>query len=75
MFQVMEAEQARTQSEAEHRKTAANYNSCMNHMKLLEKKLRRSISKSRSVLAFCYDWLEKTLTSFALLRPLHVRVC
>ncbi|XP_037549338.1 SH3 domain-binding protein 5 isoform X2 [Nematolebias whitei] len=44
---VMEAEQARTQSEAEHKKTAANYNSCMGHMKLLEKKLRRSISKSR----------------------------
>ncbi|XP_076006099.1 SH3 domain-binding protein 5 [Genypterus blacodes] len=44
---VMEAEQARTRSEAEHRKTAAHYNSCISHMKQLEKKLKRSISKSR----------------------------
>ncbi|XP_040908691.1 SH3 domain-binding protein 5 [Toxotes jaculatrix] len=44
---VMEAEQARTRSEAEHRKTAANYNSCISHMRQLEKKLKRSISKSR----------------------------
>ncbi|XP_020788194.1 SH3 domain-binding protein 5 [Boleophthalmus pectinirostris] len=44
---VMEAEQARTRSEAEHRKTAANYNSCISHMKQLEKKLKRSINKSR----------------------------
>lgn len=44
---VMEAEQARTRSEAEHRKTAANYNSCMGHMRQLEKKLKRSINKSR----------------------------
>uniref|UniRef100_A0A4W6FNU2 SH3 domain-binding protein 5 n=1 Tax=Lates calcarifer TaxID=8187 RepID=A0A4W6FNU2_LATCA len=47
---VMEAEQARTRSEAEHRKTAANYNSCISHMRQLEKKLKRSINKSRSVL-------------------------
>lgn len=44
---VMEAEQARTRSEAEHRKTAANYNSCISHTKQLEKKLKRSINKSR----------------------------
>lgn len=44
----MEAEQARTRSEAEHRKTAANYNSCISHMRQLEKKLKRSINKSRS---------------------------
>uniref|UniRef100_A0A1A7WXA0 SH3 domain-binding protein 5 n=1 Tax=Iconisemion striatum TaxID=60296 RepID=A0A1A7WXA0_9TELE len=44
---VMEAEQARTQSEAEHRKTAANYNSCIGHMRQLEKKLKRSVNKSR----------------------------
>ncbi|XP_047460776.1 SH3 domain-binding protein 5-like [Mugil cephalus] len=44
---VMEAEQARTRSEAEHRKTAANYNSCIGHMKQLERKLKRSINKSR----------------------------
>ncbi|KAM3858639.1 SH3 domain-binding protein 5-like [Diretmus argenteus] len=44
---VMEAEQARTRSEAEHRKTATNYNSCISHMRQLEKKLKRSINKSR----------------------------
>ncbi|XP_028253723.1 SH3 domain-binding protein 5 [Parambassis ranga] len=44
---VMEAEQARTRSEAEHRKTAANYNACISHMRQLEKKLKRSINKSR----------------------------
>lgn len=44
---VMEAEQARTRSEAEHRKTAAYYNSCIGHMRQLEKKLKRSINKSR----------------------------
>uniref|UniRef100_A0A8C6SJI9 SH3 domain-binding protein 5 n=1 Tax=Neogobius melanostomus TaxID=47308 RepID=A0A8C6SJI9_9GOBI len=44
---VMEAEQERTRSEAEHRKTATNYNSCISHMKQLEKKLKRSINKSR----------------------------
>lgn len=44
----MEAEQSRTRSEAEHKKTAANYNSCISHMRQLEKKLKRSISKSRS---------------------------
>uniref|UniRef100_A0A8C4GRM0 SH3 domain-binding protein 5 n=1 Tax=Dicentrarchus labrax TaxID=13489 RepID=A0A8C4GRM0_DICLA len=44
---VMEAETARTRSEAEHRKTAANYNSCISHMRQLEKKLKRSINKSR----------------------------
>ncbi|XP_074469315.1 SH3 domain-binding protein 5-like isoform X2 [Sebastes fasciatus] len=44
---VMEAEQERTRSEAEHRKTASNYNSCISHMRQLEKKLKRSINKSR----------------------------
>ncbi|XP_047239152.1 SH3 domain-binding protein 5-like [Girardinichthys multiradiatus] len=44
---VMEAEQARTRSEAEHKKTAVNYNSSIGHMKQLEKKLKRSINKSR----------------------------
>ncbi|KAM8840612.1 LOW QUALITY PROTEIN: SH3 domain-binding protein 5 [Spinachia spinachia] len=44
---VMEAERARTSSEAEHRKTAASYNSCVCHMRQLEKKLKRSINKSR----------------------------
>ncbi|CAF99475.1 unnamed protein product, partial [Tetraodon nigroviridis] len=44
---VMEAEQSRTRSEAEHKKTAANYNSSISHMRQLEKKLKRSINKSR----------------------------
>uniref|UniRef100_A0A3B5KWR3 SH3 domain-binding protein 5 n=1 Tax=Xiphophorus couchianus TaxID=32473 RepID=A0A3B5KWR3_9TELE len=44
---VMEAEQARTRSEAEHKKTAVNYNSSIGHMKQIEKKLKRSINKSR----------------------------
>uniref|UniRef100_A0A3Q3XA59 SH3 domain-binding protein 5 n=1 Tax=Mola mola TaxID=94237 RepID=A0A3Q3XA59_MOLML len=44
---VMEAEQARTRSESEHKKTAANHNSCISHMRQLEKKLKRSINKSR----------------------------
>ncbi|XP_034090919.1 SH3 domain-binding protein 5-like [Gymnodraco acuticeps] len=44
---VMGAEQERTRSEAEHKKTAASYNSCITHMKQLEKKLKRSINKSR----------------------------
>lgn len=52
LLQVMEAEQARTRSEAEHKKTAANYNSCIGHMRQLEKKLKRSINKSRSVPLF-----------------------
>lgn len=54
--QVMEAEQERTRSEAEHRKTAANYNSCISHMRQLEKKLKRSINKSRFVF-FCMSFL------------------
>lgn len=48
----MEAEQARTRSEAEHKKTAVNYNSSIGHMKQIEKKLKRSINKSRSALPF-----------------------
>ncbi|XP_077404817.1 SH3 domain-binding protein 5-like [Vanacampus margaritifer] len=44
---VMEAEQTRMRSEAEHKSTAANYTSCVGHMKHLEKKLKRSINKSK----------------------------
>ncbi|XP_056277232.1 SH3 domain-binding protein 5-like [Pseudoliparis swirei] len=44
---VMEAEQARTSGEAEHKKTAADYNSCVGRMRQLEKKHKRSINKSR----------------------------
>lgn len=58
LFQVMEAEQARMRSEAEHKKTAANYNSCMGHMRQLEKKLKRSINKSRSVVCLLCDRLQ-----------------
>ncbi|XP_064873960.1 SH3 domain-binding protein 5-like isoform X2 [Oncorhynchus nerka] len=45
--QVMEAETARTRSELEHRKTANHYNACISHMRQLEKKLKRTINKSR----------------------------
>ncbi|KAK2836299.1 hypothetical protein Q7C36_014168 [Tachysurus vachellii] len=44
---VMEAEQSRTRSEQEHRETAAKYNAAISHMRQLEKKLKRTISKSR----------------------------
>ncbi|XP_040928685.1 SH3 domain-binding protein 5-like isoform X2 [Betta splendens] len=49
---VVEAEQARTRSEAEHKKTAANYHLCISRMKQLEKKLKRSINKSRPYFEF-----------------------
>ncbi|XP_063041701.1 SH3 domain-binding protein 5 [Engraulis encrasicolus] len=44
---VMEAEQARTRSELAHRETAAKYTAAISHMKQLEKKLKRTINKSR----------------------------
>lgn len=44
---VMEAEQTRTRSEMEHRETAAKYNAAISHMRQLEKKLKRTINKSR----------------------------
>ncbi|KAG1948353.1 SH3 domain-binding protein 5 [Pimephales promelas] len=44
---VMEAEQTRTRSELEHRETATKYNAAINHMRQLEKKLKRTINKSR----------------------------
>ncbi|XP_012686832.1 SH3 domain-binding protein 5 [Clupea harengus] len=44
---VMEAEQTRTRSELAHRETAAKYNATISHMKQLEKKLKRTINKSR----------------------------
>ncbi|XP_050992692.1 SH3 domain-binding protein 5 [Labeo rohita] len=44
---VMEAEQSRTRSEIEHRETAAKYNAAISHMRQLEKKLKRTINKSR----------------------------
>ncbi|XP_051991829.1 SH3 domain-binding protein 5-like [Xyrauchen texanus] len=44
---VMEAEQSRTRSETDHRETAAKYNAAISHMRQLEKKLKRTINKSR----------------------------
>ncbi len=44
----MEAERSRTLSETEHRETAAKYNTAISHMRQLEKKLKRTINKSRS---------------------------
>ncbi|CAM4639726.1 unnamed protein product [Leuciscus chuanchicus] len=44
---VMEAEQTRTRSELEHRETATKYNAAISHMRQLEKKLKRTINKSR----------------------------
>ncbi|XP_023694791.1 SH3 domain-binding protein 5b [Paramormyrops kingsleyae] len=44
---VMEAEQTKTRSELVHRETAAKYNAAMSRMKQLEKKLKRTISKSK----------------------------
>ncbi|XP_067281796.1 SH3 domain-binding protein 5 [Pseudorasbora parva] len=44
---VMEAEQCRTRSEIEHRETASKYNAAISHMRQLEKKLKRTINKSR----------------------------
>lgn len=48
LLQVMEAEHSRTRSEIEHRETAAKYNAAIGHMRQMEKKLKRTINKSRS---------------------------
>ncbi|KAJ8395206.1 hypothetical protein AAFF_G00034080 [Aldrovandia affinis] len=44
---VMEAEQTKARSELAHRETATKYNTAIGHMKQLEKKLKRTINKSR----------------------------
>nr|XP_020471153.1 SH3 domain-binding protein 5 [Monopterus albus] len=44
---VMEAEQSKTRSELVHKETAAKYTAATGHMKQLEKKLRRTINKSK----------------------------
>ncbi|XP_048849439.1 SH3 domain-binding protein 5-like isoform X2 [Brienomyrus brachyistius] len=44
---VMEAEQTKTNSEKVHKETAAKYNAAIGHMKALEKRLKRTISKSK----------------------------
>ncbi|XP_053322682.1 SH3 domain-binding protein 5 [Spea bombifrons] len=44
---VMEEEQKKTRSELVHKETAAKYNAAMSRMKQLEKKLKRTINKSK----------------------------
>ncbi|KAL4624801.1 SH3 domain-binding protein 5-like isoform X1 [Arapaima gigas] len=44
---VMEAERTKTLSELAHKETAARYGTAVSHMKQLEKKMKRTISKSR----------------------------
>ncbi|XP_076136339.1 SH3 domain-binding protein 5b [Alosa pseudoharengus] len=44
---VMEAEQTKTRSELVHKETAAKYTTAMGRMKQLEKKLKRTINKSK----------------------------
>lgn len=44
---VMEEEQKKTRSELVHKETAAKYNAAMGRMKQLEKKLKRTINKSK----------------------------
>nr|XP_029480300.1 SH3 domain-binding protein 5-like isoform X1 [Oncorhynchus nerka] len=44
---VMEAEHTKTRSELVHKETAAKYTAAMGRMKQLEKKLKRSINKSK----------------------------
>uniref|UniRef100_A0A4W4HC60 SH3 domain-binding protein 5 n=1 Tax=Electrophorus electricus TaxID=8005 RepID=A0A4W4HC60_ELEEL len=51
---VMEAEHTKTCSELLHKKTAARYNTAMNRMKQLEKKLKRTISKSNGTSCYTY---------------------
>uniref|UniRef100_A0A8C1JAM1 SH3 domain-binding protein 5 n=1 Tax=Cyprinus carpio TaxID=7962 RepID=A0A8C1JAM1_CYPCA len=49
---VMEAEQIKTRSELLHKETAAKYTASMSHMKQLEKKLKRTINKSKLIFFF-----------------------
>ncbi|XP_075443193.1 SH3 domain-binding protein 5 isoform X1 [Ascaphus truei] len=44
---VMEEEQKKTRSELVHKETAAKYNAAISRMKQLEKKLKRTINKSK----------------------------
>lgn len=46
-LQVMEAEHTKTRSELLHKETAAKYTTAIGRMKQLEKKLKRTISKSK----------------------------
>lgn len=56
MFQVMEAEQTKTRSELVHKETAAKYNAAIGRMKQLEKKLKRTINKSK--------WVRESLQTY-----------
>lgn len=47
LAQVMEAEQSKTRSELVHRETAAKYTAAIGRMKQMEKKLKRTINKSK----------------------------
>ncbi|KAM4736606.1 SH3 domain-binding protein 5b isoform 1-T1 [Anableps anableps] len=58
---VMEAEHTKTRSELLHKETAAKYTAAISRMKQLEKKLKRTISKSKpyfEMKAKCYLQLE-----------------
>lgn len=47
LAQVMAAEQSKTRSEVAHRETAAKYTAAIGRMKQMEKKLKRTINKSK----------------------------
>lgn len=47
LVQVMEAEHSKTRSELLHKETAAKYTAAIGRMKQLEKKLKRTINKSK----------------------------
>lgn len=47
LLQVMEAEHTKTKSELVHKETAAKYTAATGRMKQLEKKLKRTINKSK----------------------------
>lgn len=52
----MEAEQTKTRSELVHKETAAKYNAAIGRMKQLEKKLKRTINKSK--------WVRESLQTY-----------
>ena len=47
LLQVMEAENTKTRSELLHKETAGKYTAAISRMKQLEKKLKRTINKSK----------------------------
>uniref|UniRef100_A0A672LCP0 SH3 domain-binding protein 5 n=1 Tax=Sinocyclocheilus grahami TaxID=75366 RepID=A0A672LCP0_SINGR len=59
---VMEAEQIKTRSELLHKETAAKYTAAMSHMKQLEKKLKRTINKSKyTMFSYVFNQLKKNV--------------